>query len=428
MYPVHGNVGTQGGMHGGAPVHSEAMHPANVIVAVTALLAGCGILFCAMALWAARDFVRAQRGVAAEQPSPPTISILKPVKGLDPDLAEALRTHCTQDYPAAVELLVAVHSLADPAVPVVQALAAEFPAMRIEVVETPLVLGTNGKMSNLAQLLPHARNELILISDADIAVGTRYLRRITAPFHQSPDAQPRTGLVTTPYRGRTHPVARPTLGSRLEAPAIATDFFPGVLTARLTDKGMHFGLGSTLLVSRLALAAAGGLEAFTSVLADDHALGHRVSAAGYKVVLSPEPVSTSVPAYTIRGYWQHQLRWARTVRDVRPWSYAGLIFTHPVPWALLCLLASGGNLAVLLLLVFAIAARMTVAIMIGYAMLGDTQVLRDLALLPLRDCFGLALWLWSYAGDTVEWRGEQFHIQHGKLVRAASTRSSSQPR
>ena len=378
------------------------------------LLAAFGVLFCALALWSARSFARDSRGFAPEHPASPPVSILKPIKGEDPGLLQALRTHCTQDYPGEVELLCAVHALDDPAVPSLRALAAEFPAMRIEVVETPLVLGANGKMSNLAQLAPHARHELLLIADADIAVGRKYLRRITAPFIDRG-----TGLVTAPYRGRTHPQARPTLGSRLEALAIATDFAPGVFTSRFLDRGMQFALGSTLLVSRTALAASGGLEALTGVLADDYVLGQNVLRAGYRIVLSPEVVSTAVPAYTLGCFWQHQLRWARTVRDVRPGSYFGLIFTHPVPWALLYAAATGCSLPSILVLLLALLARLAVAIMVGYGLLGDRQVLRDLALMPVRDCVALALWVWSYAGDTIEWRGEQFRVRKGRLVRVA---------
>jgi ceramide glucosyltransferase len=385
-----------------------------------------GIVFCGLALWAARTFVRAQRRVPREHTAPPPVSILKPIKSdgnkPDPGLYAALRGHCTQDYPAEVELLLAVRSLEDAAVPVLRQLIAEFPAMRIEIVETPLVLGTNGKMSNLAQALPLARFAHILISDADIAVGPRYLRRVTAPFLENQTKRRKVGLVTAGYRGRAHPdgthgEAGPTIGSRLEALAIATDFFPGVLTARLTDGGMRFGLGSTLLVTREALAASGGLEALTNVLADDHDLGQRIGRAGYAVVLSPEVVSTAVPAYSFGSFWKHQLRWARTVRDVRPWSYLGLIFTHPVPWALLYLGATGGSLFAVVVLLFAVIARMAVAMGIGYGVLLDAQVLRDLWLLPVRDCLGLALWVWSYAGDTVEWRGERFRVKQGKLLR-----------
>ncbi len=415
---------TTGSMQKQPPLHWNQVHLVlSFVTLIPGLLACAGILFCALALWAARDFRRAPDQALREHPTPPPISILKPVKGLDPGLADALRSHCRQDYPAPSELLFAVHSLDDPAVPTLHALAAEFPHLRIEIVETPLTLGTNGKVSNLAQLLPYARNRHILISDADIAVAPRYLRRIAAPFLDQ-----RTGLVTVGYRGRSNPPQRPTLGSRLEALAIATDFFPGVLTARLTDRSIRFGLGSTLLVTREALAAAGGLEALTDVLADDHELGRRIAKAGYTVVLSPEPVSTAVPAYTLGEFWRHQLRWARTVRDVRPASYAGLVFTHPVPWALLYLLASAASPLALVLLLLALLARMAVAALIGYGLLHDPQVLRDLPLLPLRDCCALALWAWSYAGNTVEWRGERFRIANGKLlpVHAANSASARQ--
>ena len=127
--------------------------------------------------------------------------------------------------------------------------------------------------------------------------------------------------------------------------------------------------------------------------------------------------ATAVPAYTLGEFWRHQLRWARTVRDVRPWSYAGLLVTHPVPWALAYLLAGGGSLLGVVLVLLAVLSRMAVALRVGYGVLGDAQVLRDLPLLPLRDCLALALWVWSYAGDTVEWRGERFRVHKGQLLR-----------
>ena len=392
---------------------------ALIVAAVPALLALAGIAFSLLALVAAWSFLRDSRATAATPVTwdPPSISILKAVKGLDPGLLEALHTYCTQLYPAPVELLLAVQSPDDPALPVLRQLAQQHPGMRIQVIHTPLVLGTNGKCSNLAQLLPHARHTLLLISDADIAVRPGYFQRITAPF-----AHANMGLVTVPYWGRTHPVQNPALGSRLEALGIATDFLPGVLTARLTEGGLHFGLGSTLLVSRPALAAAGGFEALVNVLADDHDLGHRIHQAGFRVILSPEPVSTSVPAYTFSGFWQHQLRWARTVRSLRPATYLGLALTHPVPWALLYLLSTAGSIPAWILLGFVLAARVTVALALGYRMLGDRQVLRDLPLLPLRDCLALALWAWSFASNIVEWRGERFRIEAGKLIRGDTTR------
>jgi ceramide glucosyltransferase len=408
---------------------------AAAVSLITTTLTLAGLAFCCVAMWAARSFVRDLRR-APEPPVAPPVSILKPLKGLDPGLYEALASHCRQVYAAPFEMLFGLSDLADPAAAVIDQLRADFPACDLRTIHCPDLLGANGKVSNLVQMLPHARYQHILISDGDITVAPGYLTRIMSGFaatdaqaatlwpaeaampavHQAAAPRP-VGLVTAPYRGHAHghPDCRPTLGSRLEALAIATDFFPGVLTARLIEHGIHFGLGSTLATTRAALEAIGGLEPLVNHLADDYELGARISRAGYRVVLSPEVVSTSVPAYNLRGFWAHQLRWARAMRDSRRAGYLGLPLTYALPWALLNLVASGASLESFALLSLVMAARVTVALSIGIGILNDRQVLRDLWLVPLRDCFGLALWAWSYAEDAVLWRGELLRLRNGLL-------------
>jgi ceramide glucosyltransferase len=135
------------------------------------------------------------------------------------------------------------------------------------------------------------------------------------------------------------------------------------------------------------------------------------------VELCGEVVRTTVPAYSFRDFWDHQVRWARTVRDARRWGYLGLGVTYCVPWALATVVASGFALWSFTLLSLAMLARATVALTVGVGVLRDGQVLRDLWLLPLRDCVALAVWLWSYAGDTVVWRGERFRLKDGRMER-----------
>ena len=151
-------------------------------------------------------------------------------------------------------------------------------------------------------------------------------------------------------------------------------------------------------------------------LADDYELGARLAAAGYKVVLSREVVATTVPAYTWKDFADHQLRWARSTRDSRRWGYLGLGITYVVPWALATALASGLALWSVSLLSLALLLRLAVALSVGVGLLRDAQVLRDLALLPLRDFLGLFFWAWSYASDEVVWRGERFRLRRGELV------------
>jgi len=388
----------------------------SVVSSITTFLAFAGCCYYLVALWSARAFVREFR-----KPLPefhPPVSILKPVKGLDPEMYASFASHCRQDYPGEYEILFAAGSPEDPAIEAIERLQREFPERCISLVLCPEVLGANGKVSSLAQALPHARFDHILINDSDIFVSPHYLRRIMAGFSPANPAESaaRVGLVTALYRGN----ACRTIGSRMEALGIATDFAPSVLTARFLERGIRFGLGSTLAVSRKALEASGGLLPLVDYLGDDYQLGARIAAAGFEVVLSREVVETSVPAYAFDQFLAHQIRWARTVRDARPSGYFGIVFSYGLAWALLNVVASAASLESLALLSIAVAARASVALLIGGALLGDRQALRDLWLVPARDLVALGVWAWSYAASTVNWRGDEFAIRGGKLVRAGS--------
>jgi ceramide glucosyltransferase len=304
----------------------------------------------------------------------------------------------------------------------VEQLKQEFPAHSIRLIGCPESLGANGKVSNLVQLAMHARHDYLLINDSDITVSPRYLERVMAGFvflrKASDIGKPsrEVGLVTALYRGRAHS----TLPSRLEALGIATDFQAGVLLSRMIEGGLHYGLGSTLAISRAALDKIGGLAPLVDYLADDYELGARVSEAGYRVALSAEVVETAVPAYNWRGFIDHQLRWARTVRDARPWGYAGLIFTHGLAWALLNVIASGLSLLSLWLLALSFFLRLSLAMTVGAQVLADHQVLPNLWLLPFRDLVAMGIWASGFAGNTIVWRGERFVLKNGKLQKTES--------
>lgn len=382
---------------------------ATAIEAIAALVTLCGLAYLVLALWGARSFHRYwQRSRRTE--IAPDVSILKPVKGVDASMYAGLASHCRQQYAGRFEVLFGVGSLDDPAVGEIERLQAEFSECAIRIVECPERLGTSGKVSNLVQMLREARYDHVLINDSDIRVSPHYLTRVMAGFSDA-----NVGMVTAPYIGRA--AAGATLWTRLEALGIATDFFPGVLAARWLERGIRFGLGSTLAMSKTALAKAGGLEPLVNSLADDYEMGERIAKAGYRVELVDEVVETTVPAYSFRGFCDHQLRWARTTRDSRRWGYLGVGITFAIPWAVMTCIASGFALWSFSLLSLAVLARVALALSVGVGVLRDEQVLRDLWLVPLRDFFGLFFWVWSYAGDTIVWRGERFHLRNGQLRR-----------
>jgi ceramide glucosyltransferase len=328
------------------------------------------------------------------------------LKGVDPEIWESFCSHCEQDYPQ-FQLIFGVSDPADPAVAMVRKLQAKYPNLPIELIVCDRVLGANIKVSNLAQMLPAVRHELLLVNDSDIRVPPDYLRKVIAPL-----ADLSVGLVTCLYRG----VASPTIGSRLEALGISTDFMPGVLSARFLEKGLRFGLGSTLAFRRRDLEAIGRFEGLLDYLADDYELGRRIALTGKKVELIAATVATFLPAYTLRQFFRHQLRWSRTIRDARRWGYAGLLFTFGLPWALLTLLAAHGAAWAWSLLALTYAMRLSVGFVASIFVLNDDQFFRYILLLPLRDLTAPLFWAASFMGNRIYWRGDVFDLKDGRLT------------
>jgi ceramide glucosyltransferase len=362
-------------------------------------------------LWSAAAFLRG-RGELCGADTPvrlPPVSMLKPLKGTDPDIYESFRSHCLQDYPE-YEIIFGVSDPADPAVASVQQLQQEFPDHAIRLVVSPHKLGANVKVSNLEQMLSTARYQHLLVNDSDIRVERDYLRRVIAPL-----ADERVGMVTCLYRG----VAAPTFGSKLESLGISTDFCPGVLVARQLEGGLRFGLGSTLAFRRADLERIGGFESIVDFLADDYELGRRIAGLGLRVVLSDVVVETHLPAYDLRGFFAHQLRWARGVRDSRAAGYIGLVSTYGLMWALLALISARAAPWSWALLGVIVLLRLTVVLTVGKSVLQDSQLLKHLWLLPVRDLVAVAVWIASFAGHTVTWRGDRFELKNGRLTRIA---------
>lgn len=377
----------------------------GAVLTVAGSLAGIGYYLAC--LWSARAYLRSARCFAKDEFRPP-VSILKPLKGEDPEIYESFRSHCLQNYPE-YELIFGVSDPEDPAVPAVERLHREFPQRSIQLIVCSQRLGMNAKVSNLAQMARAATHDHFVVSDSDIRVSPDYLQRIMTPL-----ADPKVGIVTCLYRG----FAGPTLGSRLESLGISTDFLAGVLVARSIEGGVHFALGSTMTFRREDLHAIGGFESFVDYLADDYELGKRISELGREVVISDEVVDTFLPAYSFQEFIDHQLRWARGVRAARPGGYLGLLLTFGWQWALLGILISRGASWSWGLFAFALFLRTLVAWTVGWRVLRDRQVLRLFPMLFLRDLIAPFVWLASFASNIVTWRGDRFRVKAGKLLRA----------
>ncbi|MGB8064632.1 MAG: bacteriohopanetetrol glucosamine biosynthesis glycosyltransferase HpnI [Candidatus Sulfotelmatobacter sp.] len=388
------------------------MHSIGRIFQIVALL-GClsSSIYYVLCLWSATRFLRARKAVRSSgwPQSLPPVSMLKPLKGTDPDIYESFRSHCLQDYPE-YEIIFGVSDPADPAIASVEQLQHEFPQRSIRLLVCTNILGANVKISNLEQMMQLARYDHLIVNDSDIRVERDYLRRVMAPL-----ADEQVGMVTCLYRA----VPAPTLGSQLEALGIGTDFCAGVLVAQQIEEGLRFGLGSTLAFRRKDLDRIGGFHSIVDFLADDYELGRRIADLGLKVVLSDVVVETHLPAYDVRGFLDHQLRWARGVRDARLGGYIGLASTFGLMWALLDVIVAHAAPWSWAVLAAVFLLRIAVAVTVGNSALQDSRVLSQLWLLPARDVLAVFVWIASFAGHTVVWRGETFALKNGRLTRIA---------
>ncbi len=324
--------------------------------------------------------------------TPVAASVLKPIRGVDPGLLEAIASHA--NLQGEFELLCGVSDLNDPAV----ALLRSFPKVRLIVCHTTM---PNAKAGVLMDLSESARFPILVVNDADIQVEPDYLARVTEPL-----ADPGVGLVTCLYRAHGD-----TFASRFEGLGVSTEFAPSALVARLVGVD-EFALGSTLAFRQTDLNRIGGFAAIGEYLADDYQLGHRLHALGLRCVLSDVVVDTHLSG-TWADVWRHQLRWARTIRVSKPFGYWGLPVTFATVWAVASALFGRWDLAFTLL-----AMRMAMALVAGWFVMRSRDVLQLWFLIPLRDLYGAAAWCVGLAGNSVLWRGQRLRLDRkGRILR-----------
>lgn len=332
---------------------------------------------------------------------PQAVSILKPVRGLDPGFYAAIRSHATQEYGAPFEMLFGAADGEDPALGEVRRLQAEFPKLAIRILPVEAA-APNAKVGVLIDLARAARYPLLLVNDSDIVVPPGYLRQVTAPLEQES-----VGIVTALYRARATSIP-----GWWEALGIAIDFAPSVLVAPLVGV-KEFGLGATLVFRAAQLEAIGGFRAIGDYLADDYQLAKRITQLGTQAWMSEVVVETNVGDTTWAGVWRHQVRWARTIRVSRGEGYLGLPVTQAGLWILAALVTGSWSIALGLTII-----RCVTALVAGAMVLRSPVASIGFWLAPLWDVWAFAVWLAGLMGSTVVWRDSILRLSRdGKLLR-----------
>ena len=361
-------------------------------VLCAALLAG-SLVYCGLTLAAAVSWMRQPQAVGS---AAPPVTVMKPLRGAEPGLANNLRTFFSQHYPR-YEVLLAVASPLDPATGIALQVMAEYPRVPARLLYTGDPPEPNGKVFALAAMLREASYDLLVMSDSDVRADAGLLATLAAEL-----SQPGVGLVTCLYRAS----AGQSLWTRLEALGLNTEFLGGVLVARLLN-GVDFALGPTLAIGRTTLADIGGFEELRHYLAEDFVMGNRVARRGRRVLMSRAIIEHRLGSQSFAANLSHRLRWARSTRRSRPAGYLGQLFTYPLPLALLLVLAVPRWWLALLLTLLLRAAS---AAATGYWILRDPLTSRLWYLIPLQDLLSFGAWLGGFFGSSIAWRGRRLQI------------------
>jgi ceramide glucosyltransferase len=376
------------------------------ILRLTALVLAAGpLVYYLLSLFCTVEYFRALRKLPPRDDSfAPPVSILKPVRSIDQGAYENFASYCQLDYPE-YELVFAMADPHDPIIPVIKKLQKNFPARSIRFVTDVPRVGENNKVNSLCRLVAEARYDLLVMTDSDVRVERDYLREVVAPFADS-----RVGAVTSFYRC----AGGGTLAADLDMLGMCMDSVPSALVARRLEGKVQFAFGWTMATSKDRLAEIGGWEAMANHHSDDFELGNRIAGRGHRVELMRQPVWMVFPKQSFSEYLRHELRWSIGLRNVRPAGYAGMIFTHGLPWAILAAgvaAASGWTVLAVGYIAAYLVLRLGVAGTAGVWGLRDRKIAGKLWLAPLRDAISAMVWCAGFFTNKIKWRGLEYRVK-----------------
>ncbi len=379
-------------------------------------VAAAPFIYYLLVLYSSRLFFRSSKdGPSKNFDFAPPISILKPVRGLDPEAYENYASFCRQDYPS-YELIFCVGDFNDPAVPVLQKLMRDFPERQIRLLFGSGRSAINDKVAKLVRMVNEAENEFLVISDSDVRVEPNYLRAVVAPLRD-----PKVGCVTCFYVS----IHDETLAQHLQSIGMYSDFYPGILVAQQLD-GIKFTLGPTIVTTSTPLAGFGGYEAIENKPADDLLVGRLIAQQGLKVELLPYAVQT-VPDYdSPRALFSKRLRWMTVMRHMRPWGHVGLAFTQGLPWCLAVALTHPAGIGLAYFGAYA-GFRVAMTWLVGVWGLQQSGLWKKMPLIVVWDATAFVIWLLTFGRNSIRWRDVDYRIREGMLVPAASSPAQNSP-
>ena len=380
-------------------------------------IAALPFIYYLLAIYSTAHFLAdAKRRAKGNADFTPSVSCLKPIKGLDVDAYENYASFCRQDYPE-YEILFCVDA-DDPALPVLEKLVRDFPERDIRLLFGSGRDAINDKVARLVRLTNEAKYDLFVITDGDVRVRPDYLRAVAAPFRDAKVGAATCLYVSTQERSFLE---------ELQSISMISDFFAGIIVAWQVD-GVKFTLSQSILTTRKNIEGFGGYQLIEDRPADDLYIGRLAAEQGFEVRLLPYVVQSVADFQTLREFLYKRVRWMTVMRLMRPWGHLGLLFTWGLPWALVAVAVHPSLSVAAAYLGTYIALRIAVTWLIGVGAMKQTGLWKKMPLIPLWDAFAFFIWLVSFGRKTIRWRGIDYFLREGRLVAVSQNPAQSAAR
>ena len=379
----------------------------NIVRHAFLVIVAAPFIYYLLVLYSSWRFFSQAKSTARNTFAPP-VSILKPIRGLDPEAYQNFSSFCNQDYPE-YEIVFCVGQSDDPVIPTLEKLIHDFPECHIRIVFGPDKEAVNDKVAKLRRLVAEARYEIIIMGDSDVRVTPDYLRTVVAPL-----ADPKVGAATCFYL----PAHSQTLAENLQTVGMVSDFYAGLLVGWQLE-GIRFALGATIVTSRARLAEFGGLQAIENQPGDDLLIGRLISEHGHEVKLLPYTVMKLGGCHSFKELLAKRMRWMVVMKHMRRSAHFGLFFTQGLPWLLAAIAVHPSAGLALVYVGIYLGLRTAIAWSIDIRGLKQTGLWKVIALIPLWDALAFCIWSTSFLRQSIQWRDGEYYIRNGMLVAAS---------
>jgi ceramide glucosyltransferase len=236
----------------------------------------------------------------------PSVTVIRPIRGLDIGSRENAEALLGQTYPGEQETLFVLDAETDPAYPVMMGLVASRAGAgkgRAEV----LIAGKppperTGKLNAMMLGEARAKGELIAFSDSDTRPGPHLLRVLVEELMARPDA----GDTFAPVVAQSDVTTAGDVGYEL---LVNPWYGASVALAAGPSGELPFIMGQIMVFTRKALAAVGGVQCAEGQFVDDMYIGKCIAGAGFKNVMVPYTLRIVTGGLTPRQFIRVFRRW-----------------------------------------------------------------------------------------------------------------------